>query len=54
VAELLSCEYPLPLKISGIPDVFGESARSWEELLGKYHLDSKGIAETIRQLLAKT
>jgi len=54
VAELLAKEYPLPLKILGVPDVFGESARSWEELLGKYHLDSKGIAETIRRLLAKT
>jgi transketolase len=53
VAELLAKEYPLPLRILGVPDVFGESARSWEELLAKYQLDSKGIAEAMRQFLAK-
>ena len=52
VAELLSQEYPLPVKILGIPDVFGESARSREELLEKNGLNSENIAITIKKLLA--
>lgn len=51
VAELLSQEYPLPLKILGIPDVFGESAREREQLLEKYGLNSENIAITIKKLL---
>jgi len=51
VAELLAERYPLPVKILGVPDVFGESARDWQELLGKYKLDSKGLRETIWKLI---
>jgi len=53
VAELLSQEYPLPVKTLGIPDVFGESARSREELLAKYGLNSQNIVKVIKQLVIK-
>lgn len=51
VAELLSQEYPVPLKILGIKDVFGESARSREELLAKYGLNSENISRVISSWL---
>jgi len=47
VAELLSQEYPLPVKILGIPDVFGESAGSREELLEKNGLNANNIRKVI-------
>jgi len=49
VAELLSQEYPLPVKILGVPDVFGESAKKPEELLAKHGLDVEGIEKTIKR-----
>lgn len=43
VAESLSQEYPVPMKIIGIPDVFGESAREYQQLLDKYGLTRENI-----------
>jgi len=43
VAEFLSQKYPVPIKIIGINDVFGQSARSYEELLEKYGLTVENI-----------
>ena len=51
VAEFLSQEYPVPVKIIGIPDVFGESARSYQELLDKYGLNTDNIINIFRQSL---
>ncbi|HUW24671.1 MAG TPA: transketolase C-terminal domain-containing protein [Patescibacteria group bacterium] len=45
VAEFLSQEYPVPVKIIGIPDVFGESARSYQELLDKYGLTTENMVK---------
>jgi len=53
VAELLSQQYPTPLKILGIPDVFGESARNWQQLLEKYGLNRENIERAIRKLIDK-
>jgi len=52
VAELLGQEYPLPIKIMGIPDVFGESARSPEELYQKYGLTEERILEEGEKLIS--
>lgn len=43
VAEFLSQEYPAPMKIIGIPDVFGQSAREYQQLLYKYRLTAQNI-----------
>jgi len=51
VAELLGQEYPVPVKLMGIPDVFGESARSPEELYQKYDLTEEGIREEGERLI---
>jgi len=45
VAEFLGQEYPVSLKIMGIPDVFGESARDPEALYQKYGLTEEKIVE---------
>jgi len=53
VAETLGEHAPTPMKRVGIRDVFGESAPN-EDLLVKYGLTSKDIAEAARSLGAAT
>lgn len=48
VAELLAQEYPVPIKILGLPDCFGESARSYKELLDKYGLNKENIISVFK------
>jgi len=48
VAELLSQEYPVPIKIMGIPDCFGESAREYQQLLDKYGLTGENIIRNFK------
>lgn len=50
-AELLSQECPVPMKLMGIPDVFGESARSPEELYQKHGLTEERIREEGERLI---
>ena len=50
VAEVLSQEYPVPMKIIGMPDCFGESGTP-AELLQKYGLNANSIAQEVFQLL---
>ena len=42
VAEFISQEFPIKMKIMGIPDSFGESGQ-YEELLEKYGLSAHHI-----------
>lgn len=51
VAEMLSQNYPVPIKIIGIPDVFGESARNYNELLDKYGLTAENIIRNYKNFL---
>lgn len=50
VAELLSQNYPVPIKIVGIEDHFGESGEP-QELLEKFGLLKKDIIKAITQVL---
>jgi len=50
VAEFLSQEYPVPIRIMGIDDVFGQSARSYKDLLEKYGLTVQNIIESFSSL----
>jgi transketolase len=50
VAEALSQRCPVPMRIVGVPDVFGESGAPGE-LLGKYGLTAENIAAKARELL---
>ncbi len=52
VAEVLSQHYPTRMHIHGIYDRFCESG-SMEELFRKYGLDSKGIADRIKEAVKK-
>lgn len=50
VAELLSQNFPVPLKIIGVEDKFGESGES-NELLAKFGLTEEAINRAILQVL---
>lgn len=49
VAEALGAEYPVPIKIIGIPDTFGESAREYRQLLDKYGLNAENIIKEAKK-----
>jgi len=49
VAEFLSQEYPVSMKIMGIQDVFGQSARNYEQLLEKYGLTVENIIRNFQE-----
>jgi len=51
VAEVLSENYPIPLKRVGVMDTFGESGEA-QELLNKYGLTAAHIEEAARQSMA--
>jgi len=51
VAEVLSENYPIPLKRVGVMDTFGESGEA-QELLNKYGLTAAHIDEAARQSMA--
>lgn len=46
VVEFLSQEYPVPTRMIGIRDCFGQSAREYEQLLEKYELTVENIIGT--------
>lgn len=50
VAEVLSQNYPVPIKIMGMPDKFGESGTG-KQLLNKYNLNINGIINSVKKLL---
>jgi transketolase len=51
VAELLSQEYPVPMKILGFPDAYLPSGSS-DELFAHCGLDEEGISRSIREFLS--
>jgi len=50
IAGFLGEKFPLPIKIMGIPDVFGESARNYQELLDKYGLNAENIIKEFEKI----
>lgn len=52
VAEVLVENYPVPMKIIGVNDVFGESGE-YGELIKKYGLTSRNIVKSTKELLEK-
>ncbi len=50
VAEVVSENYPVPVKIHGVYDRFCESGGGWE-LLKKYKLDAAGIKEIVKEAM---
>jgi transketolase len=49
VAEFLSQGYPVPIKMLGVKDIFGESARDYRELWQKYGLTAESIIKSGKQ-----
>lgn len=52
VAEVLGQEYPVPLRIIGVQDTFGESGEAFE-LLEKYGLTAKNVFKAAKDVLAR-
>jgi transketolase len=52
IAELLSQKLPLPLERVGIQDIYGESGKP-EELIKKYHIDTKDVIATVKRVIKK-
>ncbi len=50
VAEMLAENYPVPMKIMGVDDSFGESGKP-DELYKKYGLSQEHIISTIKNIL---
>jgi transketolase len=53
VAEVIVQNTPVPVKILGMKDVFGESGES-DELAAKYGLDALGIVKSVKQFMDLT
>ncbi len=53
VAEVLSQEYPVPIKILGVPDVYGGSSRNADSLLKEYGLTPDQLAATAEKIIEK-
>jgi transketolase len=52
IAEVVSEHYPVPMKIIGVRDVFGESGE-YEELLEKFGLTTTNIVISAREILRR-
>lgn len=52
VAEALARNYPVPQEFVGMPDHFGESGEP-NELIAKWGMDSKAIAEAVRKVIKR-
>lgn len=50
VAEVLSENYPVPIKRVGVKDTFGESGKT-EQLMEKYCIKSKDIIKSVKEVL---
>ncbi|MCK4400572.1 transketolase family protein, partial [Candidatus Bathyarchaeota archaeon] len=51
VSEVLSENYPTPLRRVGIMDRFGMSSRNYQQLLERYGLTPAAVAEAAKQVL---
>ncbi|MCJ2519420.1 MAG: transketolase family protein, partial [Candidatus Thermoplasmatota archaeon] len=52
VAEVLAQNYPIPLKIIGVPDTFGESGEGFE-LLEKYGLTAQKMLKAAMDVIRR-
>ena len=50
VSEVISQNYPVPMKIVGVKDTFGESGKP-DELMKKYGIVSKDIVKAVRDVI---
>ncbi|MBU1022799.1 transketolase family protein, partial [bacterium] len=50
VASAVVQNYPVPMKMVGVQDVFGESG-PWDELLEKWNLNDKEIVKAVKAVL---
>ncbi len=53
VAEVLARNFPVPIEFVGVKDVFGESAKTYQELWQKFGLTKENIIESVKKVIAR-
>lgn len=53
VAEVLSENYPIPLKRVGVNDMFGESSRNLQSLYDKHNLTTDAVVEAVLDVMER-
>jgi transketolase len=53
VAEILSENYPIPLKRVGVNDMFGESSRNLQSLYEKHNLTTEAIVDAVMDVMER-
>ena len=53
VAEVLAKNFPVPIEFIGVNDLFGESAKSHQELWQKFGLTTTNIMEAVKKVLVR-
>jgi transketolase len=53
VSEVLARNLPVPIEFIGVKDVFGESAKDYQELWKKFGLKSENIIEAVKKVMAR-
>jgi len=54
VAEVLAKNFPVPIEFIGVKDLFGESARTYQELWKKFGLTKENIIEAIKKVIMRS
>lgn len=53
VAEVLAKSYPVPIEFVGVQDLFGESARDYQELWKKFGLKAENVIEACKKVVTR-
>lgn len=53
VAEVLARNFPVPIEFVGVKDVFGESAKTYQELWQKFGLTKETIIESVKKVITR-
>jgi len=53
VAEVLAKNFPVPIEFVGVEDSFGESAKTYQELMVKFGLTKENIMESVKRVMTR-
>lgn len=53
VAEVLAKNYPVPIEFVGVKDSFGESAKTYQELMVKFGLTKENIVDAVKKVIVR-
>jgi len=53
VSEVLVKNFPVPIEFVGVPNSFGESAKTYQELWQKFGLTKENIIESVKKVITR-